>query len=185
MAESLHPGTLLVAAIGLSDGVFDQTVVLLLDSDESGKVGVVLNRLSNYELDDALPNWAGLVCEPKRLFDGGPVSRQGAICLAIPVDDYEPPGWRKVHERIGLLNLDTPIEIADGAYSHLRIFAGYAGWDTGQLEHEVEYGMWHVVSALPEDPFDPIPDTLWNRVLRRQGGDLALYSTWSKMSEHN
>ncbi|MDR1430797.1 MAG: YqgE/AlgH family protein [Propionibacteriaceae bacterium] len=184
MAESLRPGMLLVAAVGLSDGVFDQTVVLLLDSDESGKVGVVLNRLSGYELDDALPQWAELVCEPKKLFDGGPVSQRGAICLAIPIDE-DPPGWRQVHGQVGLLNLDTPTEIADGAYTHLRIFAGYSGWDAGQLESEVKRGMWHVVTSLPEDPFDPLPQTLWNRVLRRQGGDLALYSTWSKAAEFN
>jgi putative transcriptional regulator len=176
---------LLVASIALSDGVFDQTVVLLLEQDESGKVGVVLNRLSEYDIKDALPGWADLMSEPKELFDGGPVSRQGAICLATPVGEEEPPGWRPVFGRVGLLNLDTPTQLAEGAYTSLRVFAGYAGWDAGQLERELEYGMWYVVAAHPEDPFDPAPRTLWNRVLRRQGAELALYSTWSKASELN
>ncbi|MDR1711038.1 MAG: YqgE/AlgH family protein [Propionibacteriaceae bacterium] len=185
MDVELGPGVLLVAAIGLSDGVFDQTVVLLIDQDDNGKVGVVLNQFSGYDISSALPQWAKLISEPQVLFDGGPVSKRGAICLATPIGDDEPPGWRPVFDGVGLLNLDTPTEIADGAYSSLRVFAGYAGWDAGQLEKEIEFGMWYVVAAQPEDVFDPHPQTLWQRVLRRQGGDLALYSTWSKASELN
>lgn len=180
------PGVLLIAGTGVSDGVFDGTVVLLLDADESGTVGVVLNRITRLDLAAALPAWAGLVSPPRALYDGGPVSRQGAICLASPSrPGEEPPGWRRVFDGVGLLNLDTPVEIAEGAYRHLRIFAGYAGWDAGQLEGELEYGMWHVVPATHDDVFDAEPLTLWRRVLRRQGGDLALLSTWSDSVELN
>lgn len=179
-------GDLLVAGIAISDGVFDGTVVLLVEADESGTVGVVLNRLSELDLVSALPAWAGLVSEPVRLFDGGPVSQQGAICLAEPTHPSEdPPGWRPIFGRVGLLNLETPVEIASGAYRRLRIFAGYAGWDSGQLERELELGMWHVVPALLDDVFDTRPESLWRRVLRRQGGELALLSTWTANAELN
>lgn len=180
------PGSLLVAGVGVSDGVFDQTVVLILDADESGTVGVVLNQISPIDLAAALPAWSRLVSEPQSLFDGGPVSRQGAVCLASPwTYDEEPPGWRSLFDGVGLLNLDTPVEIAEGAYRDLRIFAGYAGWDAGQLEGELEYGMWHVVRATHADVFDADPATMWRRVLRRQGGDLALMSTWTDSVELN
>lgn len=179
-------GDLLVASVAISDGVFDATVVLLLDADEAGTVGVVLNQISSIDLVAALPAWAGMVCEPKVLFDGGPVSQQGAVCLAETwKDGDEPPGWRPILGRVGLLNLDTPVEIAEGAYRNLRIFAGYSGWDAGQLEGELEFGMWHVLPALPTDGFDPDPQTLWRRVLRRQGGELGLFSTWPASTELN
>nr|WP_300144109.1 YqgE/AlgH family protein [Propionicimonas sp.] len=179
-------GDLLVAGISITDGVFDGTVVLLLDADESGTLGVVLNKVTQIDLSSALPTWAGMVSEPQALFDGGPVSQQGAICLAEPWSEAEePPGWRAVSGRIGLLNLDTPVEIAEGTYRHLRVFAGYAGWDAGQLERELEFDMWHVVPALPSDVFDPDPATLWRRVLRRQGGELGLLSTWTASAELN
>ena len=179
-------GDLLVAGVSISDGVFDGTVVLLLDADEAGTVGVVLNRISPVELGSALPAWAELVSEPAALFDGGPVSQQGAVCLAETwSDEDEPPGWRRVFGCVGLLNLDTPVEIADGAYRNLRIFAGYAGWDAGQLENELSFDMWHVVPAQVGDAFDPDPDSMWRRVLRRQGGELGLYSTWTAAVEFN
>ncbi len=183
---TLRVGALVVAGITISDGVFDGTVVLLLDADESGTLGVVLNKVTELDLSGALPAWARLVSEPQALFDGGPVSQQGAICLAEPWSDTdEPPGWRPVTGRIGLLDLDTPVEIAEGTYRNLRVFAGYAGWDAGQLERELEFEMWHVVPALPSDPFDPEPETLWRRVLRRQGGELGLLSTWTASAELN
>ena len=180
------PGSLLIASVGVSDGVFDGTVVLILDADESGTVGVVLNRVTQIDLASALPAWSHLVSAPQSLFDGGPVSRQGAVCLASPWRHHEePPGWRWLFDSVGLLNLDTPVEIAEGAYRDLRIFAGYAGWDAGQLEGELDYGMWHVVRATHADVFDPDPETMWRRVLRRQGGDLALISTWTDSAELN
>ncbi|MFZ1410553.1 MAG: YqgE/AlgH family protein [Micropruina sp.] len=180
------PGTLLVAGVELSDGVFDGTVVLILDHDESGSLGVVLNRESEINLSGALPAWAGLVSEPQVLFDGGPVSKEGAICLASPArNDEEPPGWRRIFDGVGLLHLDTPVEIAEGAYRDLRIFAGYAGWGAGQLAGELARDLWIVVKVDYADVFDRDPESLWRRVLRRQGGELALLATWCETPELN
>jgi hypothetical protein len=44
-------GDLLVASVLLADGVFNQTVVLLLDLDEDGALGVILNEISQLPLD--------------------------------------------------------------------------------------------------------------------------------------
>ena len=184
--SGFRAGDLLVAGISISDGIFDGAVVLLLDVDESGTVGVILNRVSLLELAEALPEWSRLVSEPQVLFDGGPVSQQGAVCLAQPWSETEePPGWRRIFDSVGLLNLDTPIELAEGAYRSLRIFAGYAGWDAGQLEQELQLGMWHVVPALAADVFTTEPEDLWRHVLRRQGGELGLLSTWTPLVELN
>jgi len=165
-------GDLLVAGVAISDGVFDGTVVLLLDADEAGTVGVVLNRLSPVELGTALPVWADLVSPPQALFDGGPVSQQGAVCLAETwADDDEPPGWRRVFGRVGLLNLDTPVEIADGAYRNLRIFAGYAGWDAGQLEQELKANAWLTAEASERVVFDTPLEERWSAAAGLVGVD--------------
>ncbi|MCW5954892.1 MAG: YqgE/AlgH family protein, partial [Propionibacteriaceae bacterium] len=142
--------------------------------------------LSQIDLARALPQWEHLVSVPAALFDGGPVSQQGAVCVARPLDPQDdPPGWRRLYQRVGLLNLDNPVESAEGAYRDLRIFAGYAGWDAGQLEAELAGGMWYPVPSQEGDPFDPDPATMWRRVLRRQGGNLALFSTWTPDADSN
>ncbi len=173
------PGDVLVASILLADGVFNRTVVLVLDSDEDGALGVILNEIAQTPLDAVLPDWVSAVSEPHLLFHGGPVSPNGAICLAsVASVGEEPPGWRPLFDTVGLLHLDTPIEIVAGAYQDLRIFAGYAGWGAGQLQAEIAEGMWHVVSAEYADVFGRRPLDLWRSVLRRQRSHLALFSTW-------
>lgn len=180
------PGDLLVASALLGDGVFDQTVVLVLDSDGDGALGVILNEISQTTLESVLPDWVPAVSEPKLLFHGGPVSPNGAICLASVAErEEDPPGWRRLFDRVGLLHLDTPIEIVAGAYTDLRIFAGYAGWSPGQLAGEIAQQMWHVVDARYDDVFGQHPTGLWRRVLRRQKSELAFFSTWAEDPDWN
>jgi len=104
------PGDVLVASVLLADGIFNQTVILVLDSDEDGALGVILNEISPTPLEAVLPEWSGSVSEPQLLFHGGPVSPNGAICIASVLNaGEEPPGWRRLFENVGLLHLDTPI----------------------------------------------------------------------------
>lgn len=185
-SKNPEPGDLLVASALLTDGVFDQSVVLVLDSDEDGALGVVLNEISQTPLESVLPDWVGLVTEPRLLFHGGPVSPNGAICLASVAErGEEPPGWRRVFGRVGLLHLDTPTELVSGGYTDLRIFAGYAGWSPGQLASEIAGLMWHVVPAEHDDVFGRHPTGLWRRVLRRQPNELAFFATWVEDPERN
>lgn len=187
MAESEpRPGQLLVAGVQLADGAFNQSVVLILDSDADGALGVVLNEISETPLTAVLPDWTDVVTEPESLFHGGPVSPNGAICLASVADpDEEPPGWRRMFSTVGLLHLDTPIEIVKGAYRDVRIFAGYAGWSPGQLQAELDEGGWHLLSATYADVFTSQPQHLWRTVLRRQPSQLSLLSTWTEDAELN
>ena len=182
-------GDVLVASILLADGIFNRTVVLVLDCDEDGALAVILNEISQTRLDAVLPDWVSAVSKPQLLFHGGPVSPNGAICLAsVAYAGEEPPGWRPLfasaesggrgHLRVGLLHLDTPIEIVAGAYRDLRIFAGYSGWAAGQLQAEIAEGMWHMFPADYADIFGAEPLDLWRRVLRRQQSTVALFSTW-------
>jgi putative transcriptional regulator len=60
----------------------------------------------------------------------------------------------------------------------MRVFAGYAGWSSGQLEGEIDEGAWFVVEAAAEDPFSPDPDHLWAAVLRRQPHPLSLVASF-------
>jgi putative transcriptional regulator len=186
--EAAQPrvGDLLVATPLLLDPNFEHTVVLLLDIDENGALGVVLNRPSPIPVGEVLPDWSELASTPHVLFQGGPVSTDSALAVAAlsastsPVPggaEDEPVGFRRLYDGVGIVDLDTPTALAGPALDHLRVFAGYAGWGEEQLRAEIDTGAWYVVPSLPRDLFDDEPLGLWTRVLRRQPGQLAWVST--------
>ncbi|WP_407552710.1 YqgE/AlgH family protein [Streptomyces sp. Pv4-95] len=76
-------GRLLVATPALADPNFDRAVVLLLDHDEEGSLGVVLNRPTPVGVGDILAPWAELAGEPGVVFQGGPVSLDSALGVAV------------------------------------------------------------------------------------------------------
>ncbi|MEE1928100.1 YqgE/AlgH family protein [Streptomyces sp. TRM 70351] len=190
-------GRLLVATPALTDPNFERAVVLLLDHDEQGSLGVVLNRPTPVHVGDVLEPWAALAGAPGVVFQGGPVSLDAALGVAIVpgaagngstgaasaaappgAQGASPLGWRRVHGAIGLLDLDAPPEVLAAELGFLRIFVGYAGWGPGQLEEEVAEGAWYVVDSEPGDVSSPDPERLWRAVLRRQRGALALVATY-------
>ena len=174
----LEAGMLLLASPELLDPNFIDTVVMLLDVNDEGALGVVLNRPSALPVSEVLADWGDVVEEPEVLFQGGPVSTDGALAVALASPGGEDGvGFRSVAERLGLLDLDTPAELVTGSVERLRIFAGYAGWGAGQLEEEIEEGSWYVVPGRPDDVFRLDTRDLWRDVMRRQPGDLAFHAT--------
>ncbi len=113
-------GMLLVATPALLDPNFADSVVLLLDVDDQGALGVVLNRPSAVRVADVLDGWGEVVAEPEVLFQGGPVSTQGALAVGtLRSEDDVPVGFREVEGRLGLVDLDTPVELLEGSLDGL------------------------------------------------------------------
>jgi putative transcriptional regulator len=179
-------GRLLVATPVLTDPNFARTVVLMLDHNDEGALGIVVNRPLEVDVSAVLPAWQPHVTAPGRLFKGGPVALDSALgVVVVPGDDSEPVGVKRIIGALGLVDLDTPPEVVTGGVAGLRIFAGYAGWGVGQLEGEIDEGAWYVVDAEARDPFSDQPERLWSQVLRRQRGDLAFMSTYPQDPAQN
>lgn len=183
-------GRLLVANPAMPDPNFHRTVVLLLAHQDDGALGVVLNRPSELDVDSPLPRWQRLVAYPPVVFVGGPVAPGAAICLArvpdpppeVGLGDNLPTeglgGWMPLVGELGTLDLEGDPDDLVVKVEAIRVFAGYAGWGPGQLEGEIDAGGWFVVPAEPADALDGDPEELWKRVLRRQGGRLALVAAY-------
>ncbi|WP_328996358.1 YqgE/AlgH family protein [Kribbella sp. NBC_01245] len=185
MTATTLTGSLLVATPILDEPPFRRAVILLLDHDDDGALGVVVNRAADLEVDRVLADWSDSVSEPGVLFMGGPVGTDSALAVAEITDQSDPPGWRECFGRIGLLDLDAPPALLAGAIRRMRIFAGYSGWGSGQLEDEITEGAWYVVPSEPDDVFSLAPETLWRRVLRRQRDEMALLATYPDDPSHN
>jgi putative transcriptional regulator len=165
-------GQLLVAGPALLDPNFRRTVVLLGEHGDDGAMGVVLNRVSNVTVEDAVPPIAELVGEGALVHVGGPVQPQAVVVLA---DFVEPQrAGALVLDTIGFLPGDVGDETEFGELRNARVFAGYAGWGPGQLEDELDEQSWVVLPARASDVFTTVPQGLWADVLRRNGGGLAV-----------
>lgn len=166
-------GRLLVAEPMLGDPNFERSVVLILQHDDDGALGLVLNRPTDVPVAEALPEWGDLVTDPAVLHIGGPVESQSGWCLARAREADDLEGFVPVLGDLGLVDLDLDPEHVRLAFSSVRLYAGYSGWGPGQLEWELSQDAWFVADAEPGDPFLPDGPELWRRILARQGGPLA------------
>ena len=166
-----------MAMPAIGTGPFWRSVVYLLDHDEDGALGVVVNHPLDADVDEVLPHWSPLVGAPDCLFEGGPVQADAALALAVVPAGSSLPGWRPAGGQLALVDLDGPVPPREQVLG-LRVFAGYAGWDAGQLEGEIAEGAWIVAEAHDEDVFSARPESLWSRVLGRQSGDIRFLATY-------
>ncbi len=165
-------GQLLVAGPSLLDPNFRRTVVLLGEHGEDGAMGLVLNRVSDVTVADAVPPIADLLADGELVHVGGPVQPQAVVVLADFVEPHR--AGALVLDTIGFLPGDVDDEADLGELRSVRVYAGYAGWGPGQLEDELEEQSWVVLPARASDVFTTAPDALWSEVLRRHGGALGI-----------
>ena len=162
--QELAAGKLLIAKPDLADPNFAETVVLLLQYDtDKGTLGVILNRRTKTSLSKIFPEIKGAKDDP--VYAGGPVETTTAQALVRSGE--KPDGGVRVFGNIYASGKKELIEksVASGASpSEFRLYVGYAGWSSGQLEREVAIGGWSVLRASASLVFDDNPDTLWQRL---------------------
>jgi len=169
-------GSLLVAAPELGDPNFDHTVVLLLNHDDDGALGVVINRpygkAPTDELLRKLGQDPGGITGQTELFYGGPV--QAEIGMVVHTTDYARATTRPVAKGIAVTS--DPAVLADVARGKGPAQAipvlGYAGWGPGQLESEIAQGAWFTLPADPDLIFAADSSQIWAAAYARRGVDL-------------
>ena len=151
-------GSLLIASAMLVDPNFARCVLFILESNDEGSLGVILNQPSETPVGEVLAPWQDVVNPPGVFFRGGPVDLNAALALGSLLDEDEPPpGWRTLAGSLGMVDLDSSPDDFLGRLNGLRIYAGYAGWGAGQLDAEIAEGSWHVVPARHGDLFSASP----------------------------
>lgn len=163
MAESLA-GKLLVASPEIGD-FFRRSVVLVIEHNEEGAIGLTLNQPSGTPLADTIPEVAEWLGGDHVIHLGGPVSPNALTCIG----EFEDAdlSQRLIVESVGMVDLERPVEL-----ERFRVFAGYAGWSPGQLDAEIEQDGWIISEPLADDPFSEAD--LWSEVLTRMGGEYEL-----------
>lgn len=172
-------GTLLIAMPQLEDPNFRRTVMLIVEHDENGTFGLVLNRsvdlLASTLCASLDIKWRG--SPEANIHWGGPVEPDsGWLLLNHPdVVDLDDPAIARVGEQD--LFLARSVEVLRNASSQslgdLRFYLGYAGWGPGQLEFEMSRGAWLVAPPNREMVFKSSNDSMWDESVRSLGIDPA------------
>jgi len=159
--ESLE-GQLLLASPQLLDPNFVRTVVLLVQHNDMGALGLVINRPTGKTVQELWKQVGESHCENQQpVHLGGPVS--GAVMAVHSAGDLsESEIVTGVFFAEKKQNLDALVRRDE----RFKIFVGHAGWGPGQLESEIEQGAWRTIPARLEDVFDAADD-LWQRLMRR------------------
>lgn len=171
-ANVFQAGNLLVAAPGMGDPRFRESVILIVKHDRSGAFGLVLNRtLGEVDISLLLRGVTrGKRGEAKNvlLHYGGPVQATTGFVLYASDDPY--PNSIRVGKRVAVSSDASLLRaIARGEGPEKMVIAlGYAGWAPGQLEAEIRRGDWFTAPAGEDILFDKDIPTKWERAMERR-----------------
>lgn len=170
--ESLA-GHFLIANSALKDSNFDRSVVLVVEHDDEGAFGLIVNRPLSTTLDEAvegLDDRASLT----RLFEGGPV-RKDTLFVLHRNGSAEERG-EEVLPEVYLGGSRTLLEVLVDENELFHVYAGYAGWGAGQLESELKAKSWVTVPAGQELIFHRFPEKVWREALNYKGGIYSYFA---------
>ncbi|PQO48172.1 YqgE/AlgH family protein [Blastopirellula marina] len=162
-------GKFLIASPYLPDPNFLRTVVLMVQHDQEGAVGLVLTRPINLTVQEVWQNVSGeSIDAPDQVLQGGPVEGPlMAIHQEPKLSELEViPGVYFASQRE---NIEPLIRENRKPF---RLFLGYSGWAAQQLEDEMEVGGWLTLPAKPEQVFETNTDLLWKSVSGEVGENI-------------
>ena len=168
-------GKVLVASEDMPDPRFQETVIYLVDHDETGAFGLVVNKPISTAPIEGLLDRLGIDLDdeglgalrggPITLHYGGPV--QPEIGFLLHSAEYAIRGTRILSGAFALTtNLGALVDVAFGQGPHrsLLIF-GYSGWGPSQLESELARGDWAVIEADQDLVLGTDHKSKWRRLL--------------------
>lgn len=168
---ALARGMFLIASRRLVDPNFSQSVVLLLEYDSKGALGLIVNRPTEVTLTDLLPDVDVLKERSDVVYVGGPVSKN-RIVLLMRSDEHPRESGRvfaDTYVSSSMETLEHAVALAEeGATFHA--YVGYAGWGPGQLDNEVERGDWHITPAEEAIVFDRASEEIWPELIEKNSG---------------
>jgi putative transcriptional regulator len=162
------PGVFLVARRALDNSYFGQSVLYLIEHDDDGTLGLIVNRPGDISLSEAIPDIEDERATAHTLHYGGPVKLP--MMLILVRGESVPEAMTHVSDDVYVGSdrriLDAVLATEKPA-NEVRFYVGYSGWAAGQLDSELERGSWHVVAADTNAIFSTETDLLWDRLIER------------------
>jgi len=175
---SIGQGVFLIASPFINDKYFRKSVILLADHNIDGSIGFIVNQKTNLFLNQILPeisgNWP--------IYYGGPVGNDSLFYFHTLGSKLE--GARHIVDNIwwgGSFELLKKILLKESHIkkNDIKFFAGYSGWNQGQLDTEMEEFSWLLKPATTELVMLDEPNQLWRNIIM----DDPEYAIWANMPD--
>ena len=176
--KKVEIGNILIAEPFLQGKYFSRSVIFMVEHDEKGSIGFVLNKPMAYTTSDLVTELAGLEYP---VYIGGPVEQNQLYYLHnnAEVEDALQivPGiyWGGDFSKLTRLLQEGKIQPGE-----VRFFAGYSGWDAGQLDRELDENSWMVGDITPARFFEIPNDNLWEASMSGLGGRYRIWANFPK-----
>ncbi|PPR64812.1 MAG: hypothetical protein CFH10_00163 [Alphaproteobacteria bacterium MarineAlpha4_Bin2] len=173
-------GQLLIAMPSMGDTRFAKSVIYMCVHNEEGAMGLIVNKLAEDLTFADLLNQLKIetlgVAPSLPIHFGGPVETGRGLVLHS--SDYIRDGTINVSDGVSLTaTIDILQDIAkDNGPEQFFLALGYAGWNEGQLDDEIQQNAWLHVPADSALTFDHDIDSKWERAITKIGIDLSLLS---------
>lgn len=170
------PGRFLISEPFMPDANFQRTVILLVEHNENGSLGFVLNRRLEANLGDLIEHLAG---SQLPVFQGGPVEQQTLHfihrleALEDSLEVGEGVFWGGDFETLVQWVIKGQVDEQD-----ILFFVGYSGWGPGQLSAELERKSWIVAPENSGFVFRPQKENLWKELLKTLGDKFKIISNY-------
>ena len=174
-SEPDYKAQFLVATPSLLDPMFSRSVILLLNNDDKGALGIIVNRPTPATIAQIFPHIEHAAGRTDNLYLGGPVRPTRIFVLLRSAE--APPATEMVLPGVYVSTRQPSFDhvLANNwPAERFRILAGYAGWAAGQLDSEIERGDWRFFPVTEAALFDVPAEHLWEALNAQSQGQWAL-----------
>jgi putative transcriptional regulator len=150
-------------------GVYSHTVLLVVPAANGQHLGFILNRATDVKLGSLFPEHAPSAKVVDPVYFGGPQMMQSIFAVVRGKDVEEMHGAASLHLFGDLFvtgNAGAVDRIIEQTPNDARYFAGFVGWQPGELAKELEAGFWHVTEP-DEKLLWREPAGMWEELRKR------------------
>jgi putative transcriptional regulator len=158
---------MLVAQRDFRSELFGSSIVFVKPLPDGGHVGFIINRPTTAKMGDLFPGDEASQKVVDPIFLGGPDSYNRVFAL-VGKRDTAGKGAMQLMPGVFLVADAAEIDrVIASDPEHARFFLGMVTWEPGQLEDELDRGMWYTDKADAKMVLEKKTDGLWEELVRR------------------
>lgn len=172
---------------GVSQTYFKLAAILILECNDGGALGIILNRPTQHQLRGVqFSSQETAAFGDNKLWMGGDVGESSVIVITTSAAVQDATEIAAGIRVCTISAAAAAVAAGKATPGEFRFFACYSGWGPGQLQRECKAGVWFVASVGSQLALDEglaVGPELWHEILTTMGGPYAELSQLVKDGE--